>query len=426
MNSIDSFSALIIDSVFTHLPREGALQLRQCSQLFFICFEQYNRLASSPILSMRHLFFVQELQSPHIQIVNLIHSITQTYKNILTSDPHARGYGVTVNDALDINAFFRQKLQSFPSFIVSLKFGNRFTRFVEQLPSSLLYLTFGDDFNQSVNCIEYWPPKLTHLSFGRKFDQPVESLPSSLLSLTFGEYFNKPVDHLSSSLLSLTFGDYFNKPVNHLPSKLKALTFGHYFNQSVDDLPLTVTHLILGCRHFNKPIDKLPPNLTHLALSYNFNHKIDRLPDSLTHLTFPKHCERYTFPPRHYFNQLINHLPQSLVYLSLGETFNQSIDALPPKLAYLRVGYGFRQKMLALPSSLTYFMSYPNHSWTEENGFISNDFEQQSNNFPFQALVPREFEEHTPISQNGDMLFIRKMAKPVHKPREAGALKDLI
>jgi len=49
------------------------------------------------------------------------------------------------------------------------------------------------------------------------FDKSVDNLPSSLKYLTFGSTFNQKVDKLPNSLIYLTFGRYFNQTVNNLP-----------------------------------------------------------------------------------------------------------------------------------------------------------------------------------------------------------------
>ena len=51
---------------------------------------------------------------------------------------------------------------------------------------------------------------------------------------------------IKSSITHLTFGWDFNQSVDNLPSSLTHLTFGHCFNQLVDNLPSTINHLTFG------------------------------------------------------------------------------------------------------------------------------------------------------------------------------------
>ena len=114
---------------------------------------------------------------------------------------------------------------------------------VIQLPSSLQSLTFGKEFNQSLEGIQL-PSSLQSLTFGFAFHQSMEGiqLPSSLQSLTFGEEFNQSLEgiQLPSSLQSLTFGYQFNQSLEgiQLPSSLQSLTFGYKFNQSMQGIQL--------------------------------------------------------------------------------------------------------------------------------------------------------------------------------------------
>ena len=77
--------------------------------------------------------------------------------------------------------------------------------YLHHLPRSLTRLTFGSDFNQSLEKVTL-PSSLQSLSFGNDFDQSLEqlTLPSSLQSLNFGRYFSQSLEGviLPSSLQS--------------------------------------------------------------------------------------------------------------------------------------------------------------------------------------------------------------------------------
>eukprot|EP00435_Cladocopium_sp_Y103_P050426 s1891_g15.t1 len=81
---------------------------------------------------------------------------------------------------------------------------------------------------------------LRSLTFGKDFNQSLErlTLPSNLQNLTFGWHFNQSLERvtLPSNLRCLTFGYAFNQSLERvtLPSNLQSLTFGHSFNQSLE------------------------------------------------------------------------------------------------------------------------------------------------------------------------------------------------
>lgn len=115
-----------------------------------------------------------------------------------------------------------------------------------------------------------------------------------------------------------------------ISSSLTHLTFGPHFNSPVDNLlPLSLTHLTFDGDYsfsvFNQPINHLPPSLIYLSLSEMFNQPIDNLPSTLTHLTL-----------RRFFNHSINNLPSSLTYLYLRD-FEQPVNSLPSSLMHLHV-----------------------------------------------------------------------------------------
>ena len=67
---------------------------------------------------------------------------------------------------------------------------------------------------------------------------------------------------LLARLTHLTFGRDFNRSVDSLPQGLTHLTFGRYFNQSVDSLPQGLSHLRLGTGIAKHSAQKLPASLT--------------------------------------------------------------------------------------------------------------------------------------------------------------------
>ena len=99
------------------------------------------------------------------------------------------------------------------------------------------------------------------------FNQPINNkLPNSLTSLTFGENFNQTIDLSNTNLTTLTFGNHFNNDIsaNVLPNSLETLTFGDNFNKKI--LP-----------------GILPNSLKNLSFGSNYNHFIlaASLPSSL-------------------------------------------------------------------------------------------------------------------------------------------------
>ena len=121
----------------------------------------------------------------------------------------------------------------------NISFDNVFTTSLSPyrvtLPNNLQSLTFGNDFNQSLDRVPL-PSNLQSLTFSNHFNQSLDrvTLPNKLQSLTFGNDFNQSLNGvaLPNSLQSLTFGVRFNQSLDRvtLSSSLKSLTFGYYFN----------------------------------------------------------------------------------------------------------------------------------------------------------------------------------------------------
>lgn len=143
--------------------------------------------------------------------------------------------------------FFDVDWVSFPSSLLSLSFGQNFDQGLDTVawPPSLQRLTFGWEFNQSVDSVQ-WPSGLKQLTFGQSFDQPIDSVswPLGLEDLTFGGRFHQPIHRVAfpPGLRRLTFGWRFNKPITEVvwPPHLQRLMFGSLFNQVRPRLPCPV------------------------------------------------------------------------------------------------------------------------------------------------------------------------------------------
>ena len=80
------------------------------------------------------------------------------------------------------------------------------------------------DFNHSIqNCI---PSSVTYLKFGHDFDQSIKGLPSSVTHLSFGYCFDNPIDDLPSSIIHLSFVMYEGL-LEHLPKSVTDIVY-HY------------------------------------------------------------------------------------------------------------------------------------------------------------------------------------------------------
>ena len=248
---------------------------------------------------------------------------------------------------LTINYEFNKKLKNLPLDVKEIIFSenisyNQRSRFnqpinKDDLPQNITHLTFGSQFNQSVDNL---PKKLTHLIFGAYFNKPVDNLPENLTHLTFRCDFDQTVDKLPKNLTYLSFGDRFNQQINNLPKTLTYLSLGVYFEQSINNLPNTLTYLSLG--GFNQPIGhqecddvncprNLPINLTHLAFGYPFNQKIHNLPKKINTLKFWAH------------HGIKDNIPEQIekiiIVFDLPNDDTQKIDNIPTNVKIIEINY---------------------------------------------------------------------------------------
>ena len=109
-----------------------------------------------------------------------------------------------------------------------------------------------------------FPNKLSFCD--NKFNQSVDNLPNSIINLTFGSNFNQPVDNLPNSIINLTFGWKFNQPVDNLPNSVINLTFGSDFNQTMKKLPQNLKKIIFQNRNYY--LEKIKCQTKHIEIIY--------------------------------------------------------------------------------------------------------------------------------------------------------------
>ena len=122
------------------------------------------------------------------------------------------------------------------------------------------------------------------LIFYKTFDDVVDTLPSHITHIEFGDDFNKPVNNLPSNLVFLEFGIKFDQPIDNLPITLKSLSLGALFCQSLNNLPPNLETLYIHSIFNLDYINNLPNSIKKLYLGYNYGQLISKLPDSLTDL----------------------------------------------------------------------------------------------------------------------------------------------
>lgn len=232
-----------------------------------------------------------------------------------------------------LKLFINHILNNLPNDLIGLELCDDYCP--EIFPNNLKHLTFGNDFNRSVN-IGYLP-NLTSLTLGHGFCKEIlpNTLPKTLIFLNIGDKYDESfeVDVLPKNLKYLTLGKNFNSHIENLPENLISLTFGKKFKQSLLYLPKNLRYLRLG-DNFNKYTAKWPNKLSELYFGNDFNQPINNLLDGLTRLSFGKN-----------FGRFVSKLPDNIKNLSFGDDFNHPLPSLPKKLVKLTLGKNYNENI---------------------------------------------------------------------------------
>ena len=271
---------------------------------------------------------------------------------------------------------FNQPINQLPSNITHLDFGEYYNREITTLPEALTVLRFGSSSQPQIKTL---PPNLIELAAGKahlpflpdslkhlKTHNEIPPLPPNLQTLRTradeeGGYVINLPEHLPKNLKvlkvttdgyipSIKFPPYLTElklcgaitgPLE-LPSTLTDLTFGEFeLEQRLDLLPSSLTRVCFGAG-FNQRIDNLPSSITRIKLRGVFNQPIDHLPSTLTHLLFIGSSR---------FDQPVDLLPRSPThFIFYGDCiFNKLVDLLLRSLTHLTFGSNFNQPLNHLP-----------------------------------------------------------------------------
>ena len=126
--------------------------------------------------------------------------------------------------------------------------------------------------NVLVDYLYKLPYSITRLTFGFNFNQSIENIiPDSVIWLTFGFCFNQSIQRsVPNSVKYLEFGYHFNQPIfGSIPNSVKYLTFGCEFDLCIENcLPNSVTHLKFNNISSYENLKYIPDSVNHLVIRY--------------------------------------------------------------------------------------------------------------------------------------------------------------
>jgi len=385
---MDALSYELQSDVSKHLSNKSLFVFYQCTKLSFI-LRKMNHIQCCSILK-------DDGPCPAYHISKICSRADKIPKNIRIF--------ITKNDALSkkftslkyikYDCTYFSSCFFIPPSVTHLIFGRFFDRRIKGiLPKSLQYLKFGILFNLNIDDLQLSTPNLRYLKFGNAFNCNVDQLPLLLKYLSFGYNFNCPVNKLPSSLTHIKFGETFNQSINKLPPSVEqiilsevpmivflslhtfmqkkqtplhlSIQFNKQFDTQIDNLELlcpSIRHLKFG-QNFNQLVDNLPSTVMFIQFGYYFDQSVDHLPSLLETVIFdqcfnqlidnlPQSVNRIIFSTDGDFNQPIAQLPSSLTYLKLSRHYNQLFDHITSPLRFLKFGEFFNMPICHLPETL--------------------------------------------------------------------------
>lgn len=333
-------------SAVTLVQQQTATVRLLCSDYFVHSFAKFLEVAD--LLSLR--VCCSDIRSSFFQIIMQRSKWTwNTYSSSMMVSPitQANIRHLIASHCAAKRLDFKTMFPSLTRLYLLLDWQNsRYSKYTITFPDSLTHLRFADfnlpiesSLGNSVSTGFSLPPGLVYLHFGDRFNQPIHAgvLPCSLTSLKFGYSFNQPISLgvLPSALQNLYFGSRFEHPLaaGCLPPSLTKLHLGDFFNESIENLkfPSSLTKLNLS-KHYDLPLSNneisfLPSGLQQLDIGYDFNQLISSktFPTTLTSLTLC--CPFKTMEE--------SILPSSLIQLRISRIFHKNMFKSTPQLQFL-------------------------------------------------------------------------------------------
>ena len=153
---------------------------------------------------------------------------------------------------------YGQRINIFPNNLKYLDIGESYTEPLDNLPESLETLIIGGKFN---NFIKY-PSNLKYLIIKKNslFNKELENLPSTLIYLSIQNNYIFPINKLNDSILCLSLGDYYNGTINNFPLNLHKLILSENFNYDFMYLPpsIEIIETTQNYKHINSLIYRFP------------------------------------------------------------------------------------------------------------------------------------------------------------------------
>jgi len=130
---------------------------------------------------------------------------------------------------------FSSKINIFPNNLVYLDIGESYANSLDNLPESLETLIIGGKFNDFIK----YTSNLKHLIIKNNciFNKELENLPSSLLYLSIQNNYTIPITNLVDSILCLSLGDYYYGCINNFPPRLQKIILSENFFYDFKTLP---------------------------------------------------------------------------------------------------------------------------------------------------------------------------------------------
>jgi len=395
---MDNLPYELLSDVLKYLTNKSLLSFYQCMKLMFI-LRKMNQIQICTIgfdNGERYPFHISKICLSTEKIPNTARTLI--IKD--TADMIKLPKIIAPLKYIKFNHYYDSDIISIPSTVTHIIFGYNFNCVIDDmLPRSLIYLKFGERFGAKIDNLKLMTPDLQFLQFGNYFNNNVDDLPLTLKYLNFGNYFNNKVNNLPKSITHIKFGHRFEQPIDELPQSIEhiilsdisfavflslityvqnkntplnevvppklavSIHFNKTFNMKVHNLESLpgVTRLKFG-QNFNQSVDKLPATIVFIHFGYYFDQPVDNLPPLLKTIIFganfdhmidnlPSLVDRIIFSSQGLFNQSITKLPPSLTYLKLSRGFNRSFDnVITPSLLFIKFGGYFNQPVNNLPS----------------------------------------------------------------------------
>jgi hypothetical protein len=167
---------------------------------------------------------------------------------------------------------FNHSIDNIPNSITQLYLCGLFNQAIKKYPNHLETLVFTFSFNKPLGLI---PKSIKYLGLSSRFDHKL-TLHEGIEKLKLGYDFTQSLDDLPDSIKYIIFNENYHKPINKYPSQLKKIClYAHSNIQNIPESVKCIK--IIAYPNSSVILFDIPNTVTRIKIKQNYSHILPKM-----------------------------------------------------------------------------------------------------------------------------------------------------